>query len=664
VQRPNLFTVLDVLAGASLAFAGGVWLTGWNMGLITNADALFYPALFQDIAVSGFGVLRTWHFASSSFLFPDVLLYAAIWFFAPHFGKSIPIYAGLIAVATVLAVWSVFRRGKRASYAMFSAAFVGGTTLVYAALSLLTSTHVLRKWWDSFVVPVHHFGNVINTLLGFAIYLWWREARASRMRLALLALSVGIGAFSDLLFTLTFVGPVLAVDFLLIWGQAGRSKWASLVLPGVFGAMCILASAVDAAFNPLSPLRGSSNKLDVLTSVSAFFAARLASPEERYGALLRVALLVGMAALVIRARSRGESRSALALFLMLTSIVTTVAGATVTGKYLDGSSDRYVLTFGFFPLFGILGYGAIRISEAAVARWMSVPALVVGCLATYLAVRANPVEAAKPPYVECIEKAGLTRTAGLAPYWLAKPLIVFSDRRIQAVQVTATGMAYGNVTNDRWVAEDWFGQAAAPPLRFALMASDAYQSQMLDGSIPFQETGKVLDPKSIRQLLGAPREVHRCDDGATLWLYSPEATAGRGPLPNGGLVRFPLNLRAEHGLLRRGIACASDGDGVRSNGEDGTVLFGPYIGVPAGEYRLRWFGRILAPSGTVIFDVAAGGKSIAEQPIALREVNAERTGLVVLDFTLREMARDLETRVFAHDGARLQLDELVIEQRR
>jgi hypothetical protein len=670
--RLRIFTFLDAVAGASLAFAAGVWLTGWNMDLLTNADALFLPALFEDLDVGGLGVLRTWHFGSSTFLFPDVALFAATWALTPHYAKVIPAYAGLISTASVFAVWAVFRRAKPMSIAVFSATFVSGIAFVFALLSVLTSTHVLRKWWDSFVVPAHHYGNVVTTLLGFAIYLWWRDGRTSTRRLALLAFTTAAGVLSDLLFTLTFVAPVLAVDLLLSWSVPRKSRWTPLLLPSVLGAASLLGSGLDALMNPLSPLRGAGQKIGAFASIWGFVAARLESREERLGTLVRATLVVWAVVVAIRAprgnaaadRTSSFSRWAVAHWLIIASIASSVLGATLSGKYHDGTSDRYILAFGFFPLFGIFGYYAARIAEAFTPKRMtSLSLLMLGIVTGGVALHGNWIEAAKPQFVHCVENLGLSGTAGLAPYWLAKPLIVFSQRRIQAVQVTASGEPYGNVSNDRWTSEDWFGGAPEPQVRFALMAGDATQRKMLDGTVAFQDNGHALEPSAIRRLLGEPQEVRHCEGGATVWLYKAKAVEGRLPLPSGGLVRFPLRLRADHGQLRYGPAAEIVNDQVRSNGHAGIVLFGPYLAVPAGEYRIRWFGRALGPSGTAAFEVAIGGAGLEKQAVELRDVSESHSELAVLDFELPRPARDLETRVFSHGGARFQLDEILIERR-
>ena len=665
--------LLDLVGGLLVAGSLGLWLMTWNLAQATGADPLFLPTVFQDVHAQGLGALRTWHYGSSSFAVPDVLLFAVAWFFSPHFQDAIPAYAGAVAAASVGALWLALKP-SRASFAVFSATFCAATAAYIELMRRFVMPYNVVGWYRYAALSAHHYGNIVNVLLALAVFLWWRSAPSPR-RLATLTIVVLVGVLSDLLFVVTFVPAAVLVDLWLRDGsvlQYVRKRWA---LPVSFALATILGIAGDAAVNPLSPLRAPGGpKQGALSALGHFVEVRFSTRPQANESLLLIAAFVFIIVVATRARRdsrRGdlavadrailERRAAVHAFLLL-SVVCDVGATIAMGKYTGFEVDRYILPLAFFPLFSVFGLLGMSVAERVPPRVPVLSALALaGLLSVWMAKARCRFESVEPPYVACIERLGLGATAGFAPYWVAKPLLVFSERRVQVVQVLPEGRLYSNLVNDRWAAQDWFGGGSAPQLRFALMATDETHGKMVDGSAAFENDGMALDPAAMRRGYGQPDSVRICN-GATFWTYRAGQLAGHEPIPVAGLVNLPLHLRATHASLSLGHAVVED-DQVRATGEEGTVLFGPYLSLPPGRYRARWSGTGLARSGTIAFDVAAVGNPV---PLAraVVDLSAPTAGpdLVTLHFELPRLTNGVETRVFALDGAKFALDGMVLER--
>ena len=665
--------LLDALAGLLIAGSAGVWLTSWNLAQSTSADSLFLPTLFQDVQAQGLGALKTWHYGSSSFAVPDVFLFAVVWTLFPHFKLAIPAYAGAITATTAAALWLVLKPPRRASFAAFSATFYLLTAL-YLALMGVEIKYVLFGWIRFAVLSAHHYGNIVNTLLALAVFLWWRSAPSPR-RLGALALVVFGGVASDVLLVFTFVPAALIVDVWLRDStllQYVRKRWS---LPASFALAATLAITGDTLLNPLSPLRAPGGaKLSAFTAFRNFVDVRFGTRPQVIESAAIVAFIVVGVVVALRARRAArrndqtpeareahQRRAAIHSFFVL-AIGCNVGATIATGKYSGFEVDRYVLTLVFFPLFIGFGLAAVRLAEAFPRPGLSTVGLALaGLVSLWIAKGRARFDLVAPPYVACIQRLGLDGSAGLVSYWLAKPLLMFTDRRVQVIQINADGRLYTNLVNDRWAAQDWFGGGTTPQLRFALMAADEEHGRMVDGSVPFANDGVTLDPSRIRRAYGPPDAVARCN-GATFWTYRAGQLVGLEPTPAGGLVTLPLRLRASRPEFALGRAI-EDNDGIRATGEDGNVLYGPYLTLPAGRYGARWSGRRLDARGKIAFDVFVVGNPVplAQALVDLGEIAASQHELVTLHFVLNTLTSGIETRVFGQGGAQFSLEELVID---
>jgi hypothetical protein len=134
------------------------------------------------------------------------------------------------------------------------------------------------------------------------------------------------------------------------------------------------------------------------------------------------------------------------------------------------------------------------------------------------------------------------------------------------------------------------------------------------------------------------------------------------PLPAGDAIRFPLVLPASHPAIRHGNV-VREGRTLVATGTNGNVVFGPYVDLPAGDYRIRWLGAGIDSPGDVAFDAYAGDAGhLGDFRIAAKDL-VGRDELASLSFTLPRPTRAVELRVHSGEGGRVVLRELRIERR-
>ena len=107
------------------------------------------------------------------------------------------------------------------------------------------------------------------------------------------------------------------------------------------------------------------------------------------------------------------------------------------------------------------------------------------------------------------------------------------------------------------------------------------------------------------------------------------------------------------------------GAGTSTSGRAGWLLFGPYVALPAGRYRVELQGYAEADNaGAVHVDIARdkGATVVAAMELDAAQLAdaASEDGWIVLPFTLAEPASDIEVRLRVADTSRLSVSGYVI----
>ena len=150
-----------------------------------------------------------------------------------------------------------------------------------------------------------------------------------------------------------------------------------------------------------------------------------------------------------------------------------------------------------------------------------------------------------------------------------------------------------------------------------------------------------------------------------LSLYSRSYNMSLGRIDTVGPVSFRSFPRGGRFGSRVGVFKNQFG-GVQSSGEEGVLLFGPYIPVEPGMYRVTWKGEwvdVPAGSGDVGFVDVVHGKGtelLARAPVVHAALMEGVVGEI--EFLLTEAVNDLEYRYHVKDRVNVRISEVVFEQ--
>jgi hypothetical protein len=130
---------------------------------------------------------------------------------------------------------------------------------------------------------------------------------------------------------------------------------------------------------------------------------------------------------------------------------------------------------------------------------------------------------------------------------------------------------------------------------------------------------------------------------------------------------FAAEMPASHTRLRTDVGrLAADGS-VKSDGQRGQLLFGPWMRLIPGRYRIEWYGRVKSTGrqqkrqGMLDVILNAGKKTVAEIPLVLTPGGDERV-LGALDFKLKRPVEGLEFRARVEAKVFLSITKLRLER--
>jgi len=496
-----------------------------------SADTLIPEAFFQTLMS---GDLAHWQNGHVAYLFPDLLFYALIRLLVQDVPSAIGVYAGLqyglLVFGNVLLAWQVFRSVR-----------IVVLSLLIAALALPVMLSVGQLSHHLFVMVIHGGGLAMTPyLLWGVLRLIEMEARPSSVwgmvegATLLLVLAVLVGA-SDFLFVLHVVIPT-ALALGLLYLLSVVSVRQALIVGGVLavasGFSRVIGTALDRVNSSGTYLGEPSPQILVMLNVwmQAVYGTWIATPVLSLVWLAFVLIAVGYtlhfikrATLPQQLPSVVQRNGTLILVTLLVSLLASLVMRLTLGldlrklpnvgapyDSLFNVIDRFVVIGTYYPLFfgwpfvvGLLASHprglSSRVWQGIVTAVFALTVVWVGNLAR-MTLPLGEVRRYSPDWVACVDQAAATRQLGygLAGYWDARPLNLFSTQGIQVVQVTEGLEPYL-----------WYNNAMDFDLPSAPMFVLTTQSSTL--SRPTTQT--------TIERLGAPEDVFQC--GELLGLVYP-----------------------------------------------------------------------------------------------------------------------------------------------
>lgn len=482
-------------------------------GMLSSADELTLPAYYDDLR-RGIEYSQGWYFSAARHYVPDFVVYALFRWITGNFRHAL----ALVGVIQPLAWFAV----GQALYRAVGGRSGGTFTLLFCtwwaalvAYATWFAPGLLLEFFGYSVALAFHFGPYLTALAGFLLYLWYIRTGRTILLLGSCATLVLVVA-SDLWFMLYFAIPALGTAGIAFLRSSGRSP-RQLVYGLTTGAALLVAFLVYQQITPASQNYISRFSLGKSIQAVGILAGdveqALAVDPVFVGVFVLLPLGIGLIIVAARAGSArffrspwppvgGDGLTALFLFAGVSWLATAMFTFGFH-LYVDYAAMRYLHPLIYTPTLLVLITLGLAIERRAPKRLratrgglaMAVATMTVSIIVAQPALAPAAVFPS-PEYVSCFD--GMGTAAGLAEYWQAKPLLMYSDRRLQVVSIETTGAAYLWGANATWYTDSWIHPGEPPAFRFILM--------------------KGLDPSAITTRYGAPDRIAGCAD-TEIWFY-------------------------------------------------------------------------------------------------------------------------------------------------
>lgn len=393
-----------------------------------NSDALFFPSLFKNIFFEG-KHFSDWILPPSSYLFPDALLYAVAYIISSQVSTQILVFAILQSVLFFFLISALLSFFIRRSDAIFYSALISSNVIL---LGLYSGDPYGLSFISAF-----HFGSLLSFLILSVLLLKFLSATSTKSKtwVVIFSILVTIGsAISDSLILIQFIAPILLIGLFFLKGSKNKEilKFGLLLVISF-----LLAFVLGKAFLP------EMGRLDFgfgsISNQSMMFVNWVIGRP----ALIQLAIITWpialYCALLFLHKNRNDidhcvMQKRLFAFLIL---VSTVLALLAVGLSNRDFTPRYLLPYLVLPaVFLFIFLNGKKSRLLAFVLFSS----------SFLAMFAN-LEKGKtqvPPYpefVRCVDELAqkYNVSRGIAQYWDAIPLYVFSNAGLKVVPVLDDG---------------------------------------------------------------------------------------------------------------------------------------------------------------------------------------------------------------------------------
>ncbi len=606
------------------------------LDFLLNADALYLPALYQDLMVKG-GALSQWSLTPAPYFFPDMAL-----FFSLSSLFSSPVSAVFAYAAAQLGLFGL------ASYYSFRPLIPRQKApALWASASLTLLLFALASGYVPELITLflsgYHAGATLCTVIALGLMLQWLQQPWSKSIPLILAGAIILATASDLLIVPQLIAPLIAALAIttLLRQQPPRAFAVQLGL---------LACSTVAGYllgNNLVPTRVLSQHILTDTTQLAESSQRLlvllqllAEQSPLYfAALLSVPLLATMAA--AKAWKNHQPEPLLAALYILSVMAASLLTAILFGK----TAPRYLIPLLTLPVFWWLPTLLAQRSPTPVF-FASLIALLSTAGLTGLHGLKQPVIPSHyyPADIACLDKnsTALGLKTGLADYWQEKRINLFNQTGIRVLQVT-------------------------PELRLRHWINSSRHFQRSDINFILSDESQSADYRLQLPPQRVASTIEQCKNWTIYAFDTTELTEqiSHDPLKQRELLiqqGTPIEIPAAR--LPSAIQHSQQGSYRISEQQRGHLTYGPYIPLPAGQYRFEFSLRNASKStpATLHWDVTStSGNTLTTGSWQLA---AEQSRLYGANFDVGPTADNipLEIRLF-HDGkGRVIVHDLTIHQ--
>lgn len=676
---------------ARLAYA---WLLLGMMSVLMvfridlHSDLLFLDSLMTDLFRLG-GRWEDWKLTPAPAYLPDMLLYAIAYPLLPG-----PVLrTGFVsAVQALLLAWTCLWLAAR----IRADVSVSGRCIIVLMVAAVALVAARSEMWLFFNSTNNHFAALLFSLLCTGWVLRFVE-RPRSIDASFIVAGSGVATASTTVFVITFLLPALCTlgVTLLVLRRHRIVRWRLLEVMAMLAGGQFLAAGLNYMLVHHDPLRGRlpSSVESALTSVRAFVEATrtVFATDNPFTFGLALFVLVCFLwlslhlLLSLRIRfdnsdpqsvaltldmSGGRWRHQSCLVLLLLTTPLTAFSAIASGGFVDNHGYRYFT----FPicltvLLWILAFDTQEARKQRLMDWAAVTGCVFLSILALMSIKPLLKDSGRSTFGEvltegamnlpisgdavgaCLDRIESERFklgSGIADFWYARGVSYRASSRVYILPIL----------ND---AAPFFHMMTLGPLldpeRYDLKAFNFIILRQSGSSTQFE-----LKPETLGKLVPSPQRVVPCEGSdAEVWLYDSEALDEfvRGKI---GRFLFDIGLGGDYqkmGDLLPGLVGEVEGTGrtaIEGTHGPGFLSYGPYIDLPAGEYRVnidyeatatgsRWdFGRFNDPQNAVT--LASG-----ELPAATR-------GRLDVHVSLSTPVRQVEVRTWFGGHGKLRVEQI------
>ena len=502
----------------SIACVYSLYLFPRTSDFLTDADIIQLPTIFLDLQVD-LSNFWGWKLPEAPYYFPDTIVFLAINWLVKDSWRSIFTYSLVQACCLIFSLWWIYRATGGKKIEVIFAVLLGAIfTFTNIYTQLFSGIQGFITPYIYYLCSYIHFGTYICCLICLAASLSYIRNHRRSLLLFVVAITL-LTTASDLLFAIYFTIPFIAATVI-----AGKIK--SIAIDRNLKRFCYLifsASFIAYIFNKYFDSLAATTTVEIklskiLASIKALTTDlwQTAISEKIFLTFTVFIPLLFLLLLVIKnlqadrsSLFRDTDKSAFKFLISLYVILAASAnlGAVlVLGKYTSIPHARY-LTFVYYSpglifliLIAVWLEKIKHINKIAIAASVTIAIIAATSLFTK---KLLPIAQILPPpnYATCFN---LNKPqAGLAGYWESKPLVVFSQRKIQVATINEEGQASVGNNNRYWYTDSWAKPGTKPQFEFILI--------------------KSLNRNAIASHYGKPNRVQACADSEIWWYDNSEA---------------------------------------------------------------------------------------------------------------------------------------------
>ena len=573
-----------------------LYFTHQMTNLVFNDDALYLPALYKNIIVDG-GSYSSWSLTPAPYFFPDMLLYFFTNFITQDFYYAIPLFfilESLLLLFTIYKIYTLFF-SKSISISMAS--------IIFGLLYLVKTSVSTFQYVSAF-----HYGEFVIGLLVFYLVLLILSAKAIKpLYLFFILLLASFTIASDELFVLHFIFPLTAALF-IIWSMREIDTRKLLIFIVTFGFSVWFGKMIHSLLVIHENAQNIKLQADSFpVNTSSLENIFLSSFQNNTASTVIILTILFLAFFTIVMKNRlsffynDYTNSTKILFISLFLLFMELGSLAVLSlSSLPLVANRYMIPLFIVPIVMLPIYLDFFkfFKNKKVSNIVINIALPVLLIALFVDARKKLMHRTfyseyYPPIQQCIdnfiEETGAKY--GLGEYWRSKSTYVLSKYDVTVAEV------YNNLSPRTWITtSEWYRDK----YDFALIL---YYSPNKDQYSP--------DKDWIEAVNGKPDKIYTCDDTDILYYQN-------------GLYTKPFSHKGSSMVWKASDLPSVIGEKngsvitVKQGNRGGVISFGPYIALPAGNYRFHINYQSSEGNSTTVgrWDVAVTLEGNAKQIIS------------------------------------------------